>query len=244
MSQERTTRLRETVLADLAVAKEGFERALQPDQPNVLTWHGETFWVDRVRRFVVPGNRDVRPPDSFSPDDEDQNALLDIYAGEYQRGDTGSFSRMWARLIGGSTARCVWEIDGAKFLNLVIAQPRINPAFGPLFWLFLAEDMGSGPVWDHDENLYKRVGPMIYRLSDYPTLTPLPEEVRSAQIGFLEGMFRGSTDASCQQLSDVAWAARCEEQLRLHQDLVDCRFFTPLLERIGALDEPGARPFE
>lgn len=244
MIEERTKRLRQAVLADLAVAKEGFERALQPGQPNLFAWHGETFWVDRVRRFVVPGHPNVRPPDTFSPEDDDQNDLLEIYAGEYQLGDTGSFSRMWARLISGSTARSIWEIDGAKFLNLAIAQPEINPAFGPLFWLFLADDMGPGPLWDHGENLYERVGPMIYRLSDYPVLTPSPEEVRSAQIGFLEGVLPGTTDASCQQLSDVEWAARCDEQLRLHQDLVDYRFFTPLLERIGALDEPGARPFE
>jgi hypothetical protein len=240
MSQERITRLCEAVLADLTVAKEGFERALQPGQPNVFVWHGEVFWVDRVRGFIAPGDRDARPPDTFSPDDDE----LDIYAGEYQRGDTGSLSRMWAHLLSGSTARTVWEIDAAKFLNLAVAQPRINPAFGPLFWIFLAEDMGPGPVWDHSENLFTRVRPMIYRLSDYPALTPSPEEVRSAQIGFLEGMFPGTTDASCQQLSDVEWAARCEEQLRLHQDLVDYQFFTPLLERIGALDEPGARPFE
>ena len=57
-------------------------------------------------------------------------------------------------------------------------------------------------------------------------------------------MFSGATDASCQQLSNAEWAARCEEQLRLHQSLGDYRFFTPLLERIGALNEPGARPFE
>ncbi len=104
--------------------------------------------------------------------------------------------------------------------------------------------MGPGPIWDHDEHLFNRVQPMIYILADFPKLTPLPEEVRRAQIDFLEGMLPGTTDASCQQLSDAEWAARCEEQLRLHQSLVDCRFFTPLLERIGALNEPGARPFE
>lgn len=240
MSQERITRLRETVLADLARAEQGYQRALQPDSPNAFTWHGETFWVDRVRRFVAPGDLDRNPPDTFSPDDDE----LDIYAGEYQRSDSGSFSRMWARLISGSTARSIWEMDGAKFLNLAVAQPKINPAFGPLLWLVLADDMGPGPVWDPSENLFKRVGPMTYQLSEFPSLTPLPEEVRSAQIAFLEGMFPGTTDARCQQFSNEEWAARCEEQLRIHQDLVDYRFFTPLLERIGALDEPGARPFE
>jgi hypothetical protein len=240
MRQERITRLRETLLADLTLAEQGLQRALQPDYPNAFTWHGETFWADRIRHFIAPGDRDRRPPDTFSPDDDE----LDIYAGEYQRADSGSFLRMWARLISGSTVRSAWEMDGAKFLNLAVAQPRINPAFGPLFWLFLANDMGAGPIWDHAENLYKHVGPMIYRLSEYPVLTPSPDEVRSAQIAFLEGMLPGTTDASCQRLSDEEWAARCKEQLQQHQNLVDDRFFNALIERIGALNEPGARPFE
>ena len=60
MNQERVTKLRLAVLADLAVAREGFERALQPGQSNVFSWHDETFWVDRVRRFVIPGSSSSR----------------------------------------------------------------------------------------------------------------------------------------------------------------------------------------
>lgn len=237
MNQERITSLRESVLRDLAVAKGGFERALQPGRPNVFMWHGETFWVDRVRRFVTPGGCIDPPPETLSSGEDEQENLLDVYAGAYQLGDTGSFLRMWAQLICG-TSQSIWEIDAAKFINLTIAQPELNPAFGPLFWLFLADDVGPGPIWDYDENLYKRVGPMIYRLSDAPTLVPAPEEVRSAQISFLEGMFPGSTDATCQQLSALEWAARCDEQLRRHQTLVDQQFFAALLDYVGASGEP------
>jgi hypothetical protein len=248
MSQERITRLRETILSDLLSAKAGFERALQPESPNVFTWHGEEFWVDRVRRFVIPGACASRvkedawtSKDTLPANDFEASELLDIYCGEYQLEDSGSIERMWARLIGGVASRHAWAMEGAKVINLAVAQLSINPAFGPLFWLALADDLG--PIGDHRDNLFKLVLPMIYLQIHYPQRVPSPEEVRRAQIDFLERVFPGSTDGGCEQLSDGDWAAHCDEQLRLHQQLVDDRVFEPLLERIGALDEPEARPF-
>jgi hypothetical protein len=246
----RVERLRRAVLAALEEARDAFEQALQPDQPNTFTWHGEMFWVDRVRRFVVPVEAsEIRDDawasrDTLVEDDEDTKDTLDIYAGDSQLEDTGAFLGMWARVITGATSRGLWQITGAKFINLAIAQPKINPAFGPLLWLFLADDMGAGTLWDYADNLFKRVGPMIYQLIDYPRLTPSPEEVRRAQIDFLEGLLPGTTDASCAQLSDGEWAARCEDQLRRHQRLVDDRFFAAVLEKIGALGDLDARKFE
>ncbi|MEZ4361963.1 MAG: hypothetical protein R3B48_17365 [Kofleriaceae bacterium] len=235
------------MLDELAAVAVAFERALAPGQPNTFVWHGETFWVDKARRFVVPqgsmamvngGARLLE--DTLPADDPEAAELLDIYAGEYQLEDSGSILKMWAGLIAGATSRGLWDLVAAKVINLAIAQPTINPAFRPLFWLSLADDLG--PIGDYADNLFKVVGPMIYLLIDYPQRTPSPDEVRRAQLEFLERMFPGSA-AGCEQLSETEWAAVCEAQLRLHQDLVDKRFFEPLLERIGALDEPGAGPF-
>lgn len=247
---EHLVRLRTAVLAELAEARAGFERALDPDQSNVFIWHGEEFWVDRVRCFVIPGPSAGRVEDSawrrkdtLPRDDYEAGELLDVYAGEYQLEDTGELLRMLARVIAGVTGRVLCHLAAAKLINLAIAQPKINPAFGPLFWLFLADDMGAGPVEDYSKNLFVGLGSMIYLQIDYPELTPPPGEVRRAQIDFLERMLPGTTDASCQQLSDAEWAARCEDQLRLHQHLVDDRIFCALLCRIGSLQAPGARPF-
>ncbi|NJM90924.1 MAG: hypothetical protein HC863_01175 [Myxococcales bacterium] len=85
--------------------------------------------------------------------------MLDVYAGEHQLEDTGSILKMWARVIAGAASRGLWDLVGAKVINLAIAQPAVNPAFGPLFWLALADDMG--PVGDHADNLFELVGPMI-----------------------------------------------------------------------------------
>lgn len=249
MSPDRVTKLRHAVLADLALARAGFERALLPGQPNVFSWHGESFWVDRTRRFVIPGASSSRiaegswrSRDTLPSGDEEATDLLELYAGEHQHEDTGSILKMWSELIGGVGGHGLWDLTAAKMINLAIAQPLVNPAFGPLLWLAFADDMGR--IGDYSSNFFKLVGPMMYRLVDYPELTPSPAEVRRAQLEFLERMFPGSTDASCAQLSDIDWAARCQEQLQQHQKLLDDRFFEPLLERIGALDHPDARPFE
>jgi hypothetical protein len=247
MSEDRVTKLRKVVLEDLAFARESFERALQHDQHNVFTWHREQFWVDQVRRFVVPRASSLRFKEGFwertsLPRSEDEaTELLEIYGGEYQLEDTGSILKMWSELIAGLEASAFWDLVGAKMINLAIAQPLVNPAFGPLLWLAFADDMGR--IGDYSPNFFKLVGPMMYQLIDYPELTPPPVEVRAAQMQFLERMFPGSTDASCELLSNTEWAARCEAQLQQHQKLVDDRFFDPLLERIGALDHPDARPF-
>jgi hypothetical protein len=248
MSQERIKRLREAILDDLANAKARFERALQPENPNVFTWHGEDFWVDRVRRIVIPGasvsrvkddawiSRDTLPANDF-----EASELLDVYCGEYQLEDTGSILKMWAWLIGGVAGRHIWDLDGAKVINLTAAQSSINPAFGPLFWITLADDMG--PIGDYRENFFDLIRPMIYLQIHYPKLAPDVQEVRRAQIKFLERVLPGSTDDGCERFSDGDWAAHCDEQLRRHQQFVDDRVFEPLLARIGALDEPEARPF-
>lgn len=180
--------------------------------------------------------------DTLPSEDPEANDLLEVYAGEHQMEDTGSILNMWAGLVGGLEGRALWDLVGAKVINLAIAQPAINPAFGALFWLALADDMGR--CGDYAPNLFKVVGPMMYRLMDYPELTPPPAEVRRAQVEFLERMFPGSTDASCGELSDTAWAARCDAQLREHQPLVDDLVFAPLLERVGARGRPGTHLFE
>lgn len=248
MSEDRVTKLRKVVLEDLALARDGFERALQHEQHNVFTWHGEKFWVDQVRRFVIPRASSLRLKEGFwernsLPRSEDEAIeLLEIYGGEYQLEDTGSILKMWSELVAGLEASAFWDLVGAKMINLAIAQPAVNPAFGPLLWLAFADDLGR--FGHHSSNFFKLVGPMMYQLIDYPELTPSPAEVRRAQVEFLERMCPGSTDSTCEHISDAEWAARCEEKLQQHQQLVDDRFFDPLLESIGALDHPGARPFE
>lgn len=214
---------------ELAVARAGWEAARVDPASNRFIWREQVFRVDRGRGFIVLCLRDPDAP--FLELEEDD---FDIYAGECQLEDIGELSRVWASILGGFKSCSVWQIALAKFFNLAVVQPRVNPAFGPLFWLFLADDSGPGPNWDWSSNLFDRVGPMIYRLSEYPTLVPSPAEVRQAQIDFLETAWPGSTNAANLSQSDADWAAHCEALLVQNQKLVDDRFFDRILERIDS----------
>lgn len=236
MSEEQVTRVREAVLADLAVAREGFERALEPPNSNSFTWHGEVFWVDRIRCFVYPGDKDKPAPESLSAYDPDQVDWIDIFAGEYQRVDASWLERMWAELLTGQPDY-VWELEGAKVINLAIAQPLINPAFRSIYWLALAYDLGA--TGDASPNFFDVIGPMIYLQVHLPELVPAPRDVRRAQIDFVEKMFPGSTDAASELLPEAEWASQCEVLLLQHQQLVDRNVFAPLLMRTGVLSALG-----
>lgn len=213
----------------LAEARAGWEVAVVEGAPNSFRWYDWVFRVDRARGFVFSGD-----PASLSGVEEPEEDTVEVYAGEYQMEDIGELSRAWAMLLGGFRSSTCWEIALAKFFNLAVVQPRVNPAFGPLFWLFLADDSGPGPMWDWSENMFHRIDPMIFRLSEYPALVPSPAEVRQAQIAFLEAGWPGSTDAACAGLSEEDWTRRCEAMLVEHQQMVDDRFFDRILERIDA----------
>lgn len=213
----------------LAEARAGWEAALVEGASNSFLWHGSVFRVDRARGFIFPG--DPGCVSGMVEADEDE---VDIYAGDCQLEDIGQLSRAWSELLGGFDRRALWENPLAKFFNLAVVQPRVNPAFGPLFWLFLADDSGPGPIWDWSENMFHRVGPMIFQLSEHPNLVPAPAEVRQAQIAFLESGWPGSTDVACVGLSEKDWTRRCEALLVEHQQMVDDRFFDRILERIDA----------
>jgi hypothetical protein len=147
---------------------------------------------------------------------------------------------LFARLVCGVEHHHSWLLDGARTLNLAVAQPSVNPAFEPLFWLALADDCGPS---GYRENLYELAGPMTYQMMAYPERTPNPSEVRGAQIAFLEELFPGTTDPACEQLSDTQWAERCDQELRRHQAFVDQRVFVDLLLRARvAARESDARP--
>lgn len=248
MSEERVIRIRQLVMNDLEAVKECFRSALRPEHPNRFKWHGESFWVDQKRHMTVPAA--LIPPEraktwqlnnSLRADDEKASDLLHLYGGDFLLENTGSFLRLWARLIAGVQERQIWDIEGAKFINLAVAQPTVNPAFGSIFWLGLADDMG--PHGAYRDNIFDLFKPMMFIPARYAEALPSARDVRAAQVSFLGKMFPGCVDSHSVEEPDAVWTAFCEKQLHKHQGLVDERFFEPLLEHVDALDEPGARAF-
>jgi hypothetical protein len=229
VSRKREAELREEVLADLARAERSFVEALRPDGPNVFSWHGADFWVDRSRGLIVPalGLRAAAGATTLDEADADQSDLLDVYAGDAQLEDAGTLLRMWAALLSGRPPDTIWEPAGAKMLNLAIAQPAVNPPFGPLLWLALADDLGPHEDWS--PNFLAVIEPLVIGLRDVPR--PPLATVRAAQVAFVERLFPGSTDAATTSLADDVWTRRCHELLEANQALVDRCFFYPLVAR-------------
>jgi hypothetical protein len=150
----------------LATAREDFFRAMRSDS-NVLTWYGERFWVDRVRWLVVPMLAFDTPPRGFTlVEDGDGGEIsenLEVYGGPSRLQTSYEFLSVLGAMLSGGAMQHPWVVTAAHLLNLAIVQPLMNPAFGPLFWLVLAEDV-PGPA----DNLYTDLAPMMFDMSVYP----------------------------------------------------------------------------
>ena len=163
--------------------------------------------------------------------DPEAGDLLDVYGGESLLVDGGALLRLWTLLGSGLGGQQTWSPDGARLLNLAVMQPEVNPAFGPLFWLLLAQELG--PTETPSGNLVKAMGPMMYQLRYYPTLVPPAESVRSAQVSFLEELSPGSTDGGCAEFSDEDWSERCHGELERRREWVERNVYAHVYARIG-----------
>jgi hypothetical protein len=240
MNREQLDRIRSEVSKSFAEAKQDFDTAMQADGSNVLTWHGAQFWVDRVRHLVIPDLQLSRVPasawtrmDSLPGEDEDVVDLMEVYGGKRQLADAGMFVRFLASFVAKEKPDFIWQVEAAKLLNLAVAQPSINPAFGSLFWLALADELG--PREDSSANFFDLIETMIYAQIHYPSLVPAASDVRLAQIAFLERLFPGSTTPACETMSDIDWAEICSRQLQTHQEVLDRQLFAHIYARTGSL---------
>src|SRR5262245_7974214 len=98
-TSERVTRLRLAIEQDLAVARDGFERALRADGPGVFVWHDAEFWIDRVRRMIVPSTAITAWRSQVTlPDDgevgEARN-VLEVYGGTARFENTGASLKLF-----------------------------------------------------------------------------------------------------------------------------------------------------
>src|SRR4051812_29093572 len=136
-------------------AREAFLRAMHADS-NVMAWYDEKFWVDRVRWLAVPmldaGSVGQTPQDDG--EGGEVNETLAVYGGSSRWIPSYALLRVLGMMLAGTTERQIWALNGAHLLNLMVVQPLVNPPFGPLFWLALAED-APGPA----DNLYTDLAP-------------------------------------------------------------------------------------
>lgn len=209
----------------LAAAREAFLRAMHSDS-NVLAWYDEKFWVDRVRWLVVPmldvGTAAVGHTLQDDGEGGEVNETLAVYGGSSRMISSYQLLRVLGTMLAGTTERDIWALTGAHLLNLAVVQPLVNPPFGPLFWLALAED-APGPA----DNLYTDLAPMMFDMSVYPAREPSPQVVRRAQGEFLLRLTSGLVGGDAEQRSADDWLRICTWQLYAQWPMMD-RLFTAI----------------
>jgi len=220
---EKLGRYRQRVGEVFATAREAFLRAMHSDS-NVLTWYGQQFWVDRMRWLVIPMRAFNTPPTGatlgYDGDGGENNENLEVFGGASRLLTSDQFLSVLGDMLAGGPIKPPWTLTGAHLLNLAVVQPLVNPSFGPLFWLALAEDAPS-PA----DNLYTDLAPMMFDMSVYPTRLPSPQDVRRAQGEFLLRLTSGLVGGDAEQRSEDDWLRICTWSLYAQWPMMD-RLFT------------------
>jgi len=203
-------------------AREAFLRAMYSDA-NVLTWYEQQFWVDRIRQLVIPMRAFDTLPSGFTLIDDgdggENNENLEVFGGTSRLQTSSQLLSVLGAMLAGVSIPPPWTGTGAHWLNLAVVQPLINPPFGPLFWLALAED-APGPA----DNLYTDLAPMMFDMSIFPTREPSPEAVRRAQGEFLLRLTSGLAGGDAEQRSADDWLRICTWQLYAQWPMMDRLF--------------------
>jgi hypothetical protein len=213
---------RRRVGAVLDGAREAFLGAMRGDS-NVLTWHGEQFWVDRERWLVVPVAVFDRSPSGFTLVDDGEGGEvhenLEVFGGPSRWVPSHELLRVLGAILAGTTERRIWSMSGAHLLNLAVVQPLLNPAFAPLFWLSFAHD-APGPA----DNLYQYFGESMFDMMAYPTRVPADAELRRGQGRLLLELSSGVAGGDAEQRSADDWLRICTWQVHAQYPIMDRLF--------------------
>lgn len=228
--QHRIDSARQQTLAQLASARVSYLAALEPDAPNRLSWHGAAFYVDQTRRLVVPQSV-VDREDVAGPTLPATSRLVARYGTSAQSISSEDLIRVMAHLVTDRTRQLPWAVSGSQLLGLAVAQPSVDPAFGPLFWLALADTMRDGPR----SELQQIVGPLMLELATYPASRATAHAVRRAQ-GVFVMRFDPARGRDAEEQPDATWLATCEAVLADRHDHVDQHVFREVAALAVRLD--------
>jgi hypothetical protein len=215
--------LRAWLFAALADAADRYRTVMRGAGEDQLAWQRRQFYVDRVRGVIVP----LVPGDSFvgSPtivESRETAGLLDAFGGRDLPVTTNELIASIAALARPSVLPPS-PVAMAHLLNLTVAQPAIEPAFWPLFWLALAKDAREAAA----DSLYEIVGPMMIELATYPASLDQRAGAHAAQVAFARSIDPAITDAGPE-----VWAATCEALLASRLRELDDTVFAEVAARI------------
>jgi hypothetical protein len=203
--------IRERVFVEVERLRTVVDPLLRGEGSNRFTWVDEELWVDRSRCLVLDAGK-ARTFGCYDSDRVPNERESEI---EY-RGCRFSSADAWRMVdllacfaLGRSFRKQVYVDD---FVTFTVLQPRVNPAFGPLFWLALDAEL-DWTARAAERTLSTMIGPMAYDLSRYPASLSEAPSVRDAQLDFVQKYVEPGLASKWKYASDAEWAEHCDELL-------------------------------
>jgi len=199
--------IRNAILEAVTRARRDFDEALARD--GRLSWNGVELWIDRTRLLVAPDTL-ARGHGCSDPGDLPQHLrnIPVVASARTSYGDAAELVDDMARTVGGGDMPDPLASAAAEFITYCVIQPLVNPAFGPLFWLALERDLGSGRLGDI-------VGALAYDMRQLPETRGADRpRIRAAQIELAEQFDPQLERLRWTAASDAEWAAYCDALLR------------------------------
>jgi hypothetical protein len=205
--------IRERILVEVDRLSEAYDQAIASGSHR-LEWLTSEQWIDPRRMIVIPDSvaRELgaSAPEQISSIRDDQ---LELRGGRRSIISPDQLCRLLAFYVIGipyiEMSQAFANFMIPDFINYTVVQPRVNPAFAPLFWIAGARDFSQFHVQSRD--LGDSVGAMAYDMVAYPDSLSLSERasVRTAQIEFVRAGHVNLGNTDWQRASDQEWAEFC-----------------------------------
>lgn len=200
---EETREARRLIRDAFGSAQELVAAALVPGGENRFDWFGRPYVVDRRRCLVLAADDRLAWTSDGTLDVPDDDDVVSLFGGDGRVLDVPEVLDVLAWTVAGVLDEHGWFTWVTHMLNMLAAQPLVNPAAAPLFWVAL--NAGLGEHWDFGALMR----PMTFDMAAYPASRAAAAKVRWAQIDFVR-TWRPETDLTgAERLDDEAWADVC-----------------------------------
>jgi hypothetical protein len=212
--------LRERVLVEVAELRQQYLEARQSG--TRLRWLGVEYWIDHERWLVLSVGvaKYIGVLDLATVPDE-KYELIELRGCRKTTATVSEVIRLLAAFVLGPDVQPTGA--GANFINFVVVQPLLNPAFEALFWFALARQLEPNRT---EPTLGDALGDLAIDLSRYPASRSEAPGIRKAQVQWVKRELEPDLDVIVwTQATDQAWAAHCNELMHAHRSKVDTVFF-------------------
>lgn len=214
--EARSAEYRDDIARQLTEGRASFRATLEPGARPTFQWNGAALWVDRARWVAVPAREMERVAAAdvatLPTDTPAARRLLATYAGDERDDRTPDLLAMLAEIA--VQPRFFHSTTSIQhFVNDLVIQPLVNPAFESLYWIVLAHDVQA---LAHN-NIYRLLAPLMFDMTRWPASRADAATVRRTQIAVVAATAPTLDVADAATVSDESWAAICAEALRMNE---------------------------